>query len=189
MTPTFNTSKTLEQLENDFWGAPTYDSHLVRTCHDLRKKPLQNFETEDLRIMIGQNIGLSFLIPLAINVLSQNILAEGDLYEGDLLTNVLKCQRAYWINNKPEWEAVILLMKQERSTLENFDTANSIKKEWFELFGEFEAYNWLTAPNYIPRPTARFPLNQFQLSLSMLLIRHNGKPKDFLKKWNLVEFS
>ncbi len=32
----------------------------VITCHKLRKKQLNNFDIEDLRIMIGQNIGLIF---------------------------------------------------------------------------------------------------------------------------------
>ena len=78
-------SKTVENLENDFWGEPMDDSHLVLTCHRLRKKPLGDFETEDLRIMIGQNIGLKYFIPLAIDTLLDNVLAEGNLYEGDLL--------------------------------------------------------------------------------------------------------
>ena len=58
--------KTLENLENSNWGEPKFDSHLVITCHKLRKKQLKDFEIEDLRIMIGQNIGLKFLIPIAI---------------------------------------------------------------------------------------------------------------------------
>lgn len=71
-------SKSLESLEMDSWGpAPSYESYLVRTCHQLRRKPLNEFETEDLRIMVGQDIGLRFLVPLSIEVLQQNILAEG----------------------------------------------------------------------------------------------------------------
>lgn len=89
-------SKTLENLEKDFWGEPTYDSHLVKTCHQLRKKPLNDFETEDLRIMIGQNIGLKYLIPLAFETLKDNIFAEGDFYEGDLLKSVLTSDKKFW---------------------------------------------------------------------------------------------
>lgn len=53
--------------------------------------------------MIGQNIGLDYLIPLAIDKLKDNILAEGDFHEGDFLKNVLTCNKKYWLNNKENW--------------------------------------------------------------------------------------
>ena len=87
--------KTLENLEKDFWGKPDHDSHLVRTCHQLRKKPLKDFKIEDMRIMIGQNIGLKFLIPLALEKLRQDILSEGDYYIGDLLKAVLTSETEF----------------------------------------------------------------------------------------------
>ncbi len=81
--------RTLEQLEKDVWSEPDYPSHLVETCHRLRKKPLRDFTTEDLRIMIGQDIGTPFLLPLALDRLEDKPLAAGDFYEGDLLQAVL----------------------------------------------------------------------------------------------------
>ena len=84
-------SKTLEQIENDDWGEPEFDSHLVKTCHRLRRKPLEEFTTEDFRIMIGQNISLEHLVPRAIEKLREEPLAEGDYYGGDLLSAVIKC--------------------------------------------------------------------------------------------------
>ena len=88
--------KSLENLEKDYWDEPDYESHLVKTCHQLRKKPLKDFEIEDLRIMIGQNFGLTFLIPIALEKLKPNILAEGDFYEGDLLKSVLTSEASFW---------------------------------------------------------------------------------------------
>lgn len=79
---------TLEELENDVWGAPEFDSRLVTTCHKLRKKPIDDFTIEELRIMIGENIGLQFFVPRAVSVLERNPLAEGDNYPGDLLNAV-----------------------------------------------------------------------------------------------------
>lgn len=88
--------KTLENLEREYWGEAESDSHLVKTCHKLRKKPLSDFGTEDLRIMVGQNIGLKFLVPLALEKLEKNIFAEGDFYQGDLLESVLKSDKEFW---------------------------------------------------------------------------------------------
>ena len=92
--------KTLDQIENVDWGEPDYPSHLVITCHQLRKKPLKDFTVEDFRIMIGQNISLDILVPLAFEKLKQNILAEGHFYPGDLLKNVLTADTTFWFNNQ-----------------------------------------------------------------------------------------
>jgi hypothetical protein len=78
-------AKTLDELEGVAWGPPTYDSYLVTTCHRLRTKPIGEFDVEDLRIMIGQNIGLPYLLPLALDRLEGNLWAEGHMYPGDLL--------------------------------------------------------------------------------------------------------
>ena len=91
--------KTLTELENDDWGEPNYDSHLVTTCHALRTKPLKDFDAENLRIMIGQDISLEFLIPVALEMLSKDPLAEGDFYQGDLLAAVMNIKAAYWKDN------------------------------------------------------------------------------------------
>jgi CDI immunity proteins len=71
----FDTTKSLQELENKDWDEPHFDSFLVQECHRLCHVPLKDFTTEDLRIMIGQNIGLDYLIHLAIEKLKQNPLA------------------------------------------------------------------------------------------------------------------
>ena len=118
--------KTLEFLEKDFWGKPNYNSHLVTRCHELRKIPLDSFTTEDLRIMIGQQIGLDYLIPLALEVLTINLFAEGDFFEGDLLKNVLAIETNFWNENKNYWAILNNLIKNRRSEIiaHKFDTSN-----------------------------------------------------------------
>ncbi|MFD8216816.1 contact-dependent growth inhibition system immunity protein [Streptomyces sp. NPDC059697] len=49
-----------------------------------------------LRLLIGQDVGLPVLLPLAVEVLRDNPLAEGDMYEGDLLSAVLTRSPAVW---------------------------------------------------------------------------------------------
>jgi hypothetical protein len=77
--------KTLDELEGVTWGPPTYSSNLVQTCHRLRTKPVGEYDAEDLRVMIGQNVGLPWLLPLAIDRLEEDPWVSGDLYPGDLL--------------------------------------------------------------------------------------------------------
>lgn len=77
--------KTLDELEGVTWGPPTSSSNLVQTCHRLRTKPVGAYDAEDLRVMIGQNIGLPWLLPLAIDRLEEDPWTSGHLYPGDLL--------------------------------------------------------------------------------------------------------
>ncbi len=64
--------------------------------------------------MVGQNIGLSFLIPLALEKLAENPLASGDFYPGDLLKNVLDVKPEFWQEN-PElyWKTKAILFEIE----------------------------------------------------------------------------
>ncbi|XOV92219.1 MAG: contact-dependent growth inhibition system immunity protein [Bacteroidota bacterium] len=95
--------KSLDSLEKDKWGSPEYDSYLVKTVHQLRSVPLNEYQIEDLRIMISQNIGLKFLIPLALEQLEKNLFAEGDFYEGDLLQATLNADSDFWQLNPQIW--------------------------------------------------------------------------------------
>jgi hypothetical protein len=62
---------------------------------------VDEFTVEDLRIMIGQQIGLWHLMPLTVAVLEQDPLAEGDFYAGDLLSSVISNEE--WLNLHTEW--------------------------------------------------------------------------------------
>ncbi|MFN0007128.1 MAG: contact-dependent growth inhibition system immunity protein [Planctomycetota bacterium] len=97
-------TRTLDELEGVTTGPPTYGSYLVQTYHKLRTKPVGEFTTEDLRIMIGQQDGLMFLVPLALDVLEENPMAEGDFYPGDLLGSVLRADPEFWRRNA-DWRS------------------------------------------------------------------------------------
>lgn len=96
--------RTLEQLEGKRWGdEPSRSSYLVTACHKLRKVPIEQLNTEDLRILLGQSIGVNYLLPVALDVLSADPLAEGDYYPGDLLSSVLRLDNHLWTQN-PDWK-------------------------------------------------------------------------------------
>ncbi len=105
--------KTLDELDGVAWGEPTFDSYLVTACHRLHTKPVDEFSDEDLRIMIGQQIGLPHLMPLAVAVLERDPLAEGDYYPGDLLASVIGA--AEWLRAHPEWLARVVRVAERAS--------------------------------------------------------------------------
>lgn len=135
-----NLNSSLEELETDSWGEPGEASSLVHTIHRLRKKPLREFTIEDLRISIGQQVGLDYLIPLAIGKLSRNILAAGDYYPGDLLKNVLEAEAVYWEKNKSNW---IMVRDLVNAHLQQFEPVSDYKNIMlsFERFKQIDKFN------------------------------------------------
>ncbi|MEU0029577.1 contact-dependent growth inhibition system immunity protein [Streptomyces sp. NPDC006335] len=97
MTRPLNRDRSLEELERDRWPAPSAGATgLVATAHALRRRPIGELTVEDMRLLIGQDIGLPYLLPLALEVLRDNPMAEGHMYEGDLLAAVLTRNPAVW---------------------------------------------------------------------------------------------
>lgn len=88
--------RTLEQLDGQRWGSPEYDSYVIKTCHALRLKPIGILTDEELRLAIGQQMGLEWLVPLALTRLEEDPFRSGDFYDGDLLTNVIRVSSAFW---------------------------------------------------------------------------------------------
>lgn len=133
-----DTNLTLEQLENEFWGkAPQGASRLIAKCHELRGKKVGDFETEDFRLLIGQNLGLPFLVPLSIEILRKNAFVEGDYYEGDLLHNILKSKGEFWKDNPDLKREVVEIFENNRMRLQQLDVSQEIKEGLLEAFDEF----------------------------------------------------
>ena len=105
-------SKSIEQLENDFWDDQIeFASSLVLSCHKYRKIPINELTIEQLRLLISQEIGIQYLIPLAIEKLDENALSEGDLYEGDLLDVISRIPINYWTEKQNELQTLFRIVE------------------------------------------------------------------------------
>jgi hypothetical protein len=123
--------KSLFDLEKTHLVAPSEEAptRLVKRCYELIMLPLNEYTIEDLRLMIGQEFGLLYLIPLAIEKLNDNLFAEGDIYEGDLLANVLRVPLTFWKQKPDLWAQVNNLIANRREeivsreiSIEKFDS-------------------------------------------------------------------
>lgn len=108
---------SLEQIENDTWGGPPLDgSYVVRTAHELHRKPIAALTTEDLRLLIGQRIGVDVLLPFALALLAKDPLIEGDFYPGDLLVAVMRQPPEYWAAHPGHTAAIRKIAQAVRDT-------------------------------------------------------------------------
>lgn len=92
----FDLNKSLQELEKCDWGLPQSDSPLESRCLRLRQVPLIDFKADDLVCMISQNIGIEYLVPLAMERLRVDPLADRDFYPGCLLGAVLEVSYSFW---------------------------------------------------------------------------------------------
>ncbi|MBN0045313.1 hypothetical protein JS756_14580 [Streptomyces actuosus] len=91
--------KSIEELEGDRWPAPARDSTtLVRGIHELRRRPIKDLAVEDLRRLIGQGVGLRWLLPVALDYLRETAPEESvtGWYDDDLLSAVLTRKGPTW---------------------------------------------------------------------------------------------
>ncbi|MFJ9732824.1 contact-dependent growth inhibition system immunity protein [Streptomyces sp. NPDC101171] len=97
VTRPLDRDRSLAELERDCWPEPSAGAtRLAATAHALRRRPIGELTVEDVRLLIGQDIGLPYLLPLAVEVLRENPMAEGHMYEGDLLSAVLTRDLSVW---------------------------------------------------------------------------------------------
>lgn len=93
--------KSIENLEKEIWGPPPENATpLMEKVHRLRTIPLEELRPMDLRLLIGQGVGLIFTIPLALEILREDLFVETEFYRGDLLKNVMQVDREFWENHK-----------------------------------------------------------------------------------------
>lgn len=93
--------------------------------------------------MIGQNIGLTWLIPLALDKLQVDILAEGDFYEGDLLVSVLKTSPSYWRNHSLELATFTTLLEKSLTSLATSDAPKAVLENVYQSLPKLRAISFV----------------------------------------------
>ncbi|MEV6978627.1 contact-dependent growth inhibition system immunity protein [Kitasatospora sp. NPDC093806] len=104
---------SLEALEGLRWPEPASDAtRLTIAAHALRRRPVPDLGVEELRLLIGQAVGLPHLLPRAVDLLCRDPLVEGDLHPGDLLSAVLRCDPAVW-DTRPDLAGRLAVVLRE----------------------------------------------------------------------------
>ncbi|MCX4692678.1 contact-dependent growth inhibition system immunity protein [Streptomyces sp. NBC_01408] len=91
--------RTLEELEGQQWPQPPAGSTgLVKTVHRLRQRPVGELTAYELVRLVGQDAGLRWTLPLALEILRDTTPEQstGGFYDDDLLSAVLTRKAVVW---------------------------------------------------------------------------------------------
>lgn len=78
------------------------DSGLVQRVHAVQKKLLRDFQPDEIRLCVGQGIGLPYLVPRALDILAGDPWVETEYYSGDLLHACIDVERSFWDEHAAE---------------------------------------------------------------------------------------
>jgi hypothetical protein len=121
-------TSTLEQLENDIWPEPDVHTSLIDTCHRLRKVPIDDLSAGDIRMLLGQRIGVRHLVSVAIQLLDADPMLDATFFPGDLLTAVLRADVNYYRGfPKLQNQLVSIASRAQRSIAELEELPRSLQ--------------------------------------------------------------
>lgn len=131
-------ARTLEQLENDIWPEPDVHTSLIDACYRLRRVPIDRLSAGDIRLLLGQRIGVCHLVPLAINLLDGDPLLDTSYSPGDLLAAVLRADdKRFRGFPKLRSQLVVLASRARQMRLES-DEMPLLHDELSLLLSEYE---------------------------------------------------
>ena len=114
-------NKSIEELENVYWPDSSFNSYVVQTSQNARKKPISQLSYEEIRLLIGQKVGLQYLIPIALSIISKDPLIKVYFYEGDLLFQLLRLSEDDWKNNKEDLKYFKIIVNENLPLIKSCD--------------------------------------------------------------------
>ncbi|RZN80603.1 MAG: hypothetical protein EVB11_11500 [Winogradskyella sp.] len=117
--------KSLKELFEKWRGEipkEDYSSQVQLRTYNLFLKKINEYEIDDLRFMIGQQYGLKYLLPIAINYLEEDIMTEGLYYEGDLLNAVFHIPKYFWKKNLKSYSKIYEILLNNKSIIDDLNT-------------------------------------------------------------------
>lgn len=140
-----NRLKSIAVLEGKRWPDPGVQaSHFHRRLYEAVTKPISELKPEELRLLIVQDVGIEFVLSLALDIIEKDPLIEVEHFRGDLLVAALGASPAAY-RRLPEVrsraEKVLQLVPTELEKLDHvdFDTTTEALEEAEEVFRSHSA--------------------------------------------------
>lgn len=124
-------NRSLRDLEaNQIYNIPLLEeaSSIQRRIVKLYNTIIDDFSLGDIRFMIGQEIGLDYLVNIGLEHLKEDIFLETEYYEGDLLSIILQLPSDFWETHPTEKDKLLELLNINYNTSLEQDLSRKIKK-------------------------------------------------------------
>lgn len=138
----YELDKSISQLGGWKWEGtiPSIETHggIETRFYNLHNKPISDLDDGDIRFLIGQNEGLNYLVPIALNKLKNDVFLEAEFYEGDLLYSLLTIidTKNYWYEHIEQKQVLINLFENQKERLHElgsligYDLVKKIKEAY-----------------------------------------------------------
>lgn len=120
--------RTLDEVDGPPWPPPpSPTTGLVTKVHALRRRRLGDLAPADLRTLITQQVGLPYVLPLAVRLLLEEPMLDSYFHPGDLLLAVMGRPAPDWVllpGLREELMAVVAgLPEEELAELRTYEPA------------------------------------------------------------------
>lgn len=113
-------SMTLKQLCREEKWELSYESVAVsKSAQIYNHLILDDFTPKELRLMISQNIGNEFLVPIALETLENNLFLKAEHRPGDLLQAVCSVEKDFWVQNEKLYKELTSMINTYETILGN----------------------------------------------------------------------
>lgn len=100
-TLAFDVSRSLEDLEGATWPDTGSRTAAMVRLRDLRKAPVGEMRTSDLRLAVAQAVGLRWTVPIALARLDFDPTLAAEFHSGDLAQAVFRAPSGLWKSFPP----------------------------------------------------------------------------------------
>lgn len=106
-----------------------FPTSLVVRCEAALSAPLKDLDAGQICLLINQDAGREYVLPLAIDILRENPLVEASNYRGDLLAACLRLDPAFWADHRDMWVDLFQILEELKSTIDD------LKPDWDHFVG------------------------------------------------------
>ena len=143
--PDIDLRRNLLELDPGCFDDTDSDDYVAMLARRLAARPLRKFNATDLYSAIRHNVGLPWLIPLAIARLEAEPFAAAGDHPGDLLTAVLESDTRFWLERHDLWLVMVEILGQ--ALIQATDAAEAARRA--EHPDETDETGEMWMPNYL----------------------------------------
>ncbi len=142
-------SKSIEELSGYYWFAPDFHSNVVLKSHALRRKPLAELSLEDIRMGVMQQVGVSYLVPVALEAVEKDPFVESLNFEAEIALTLLNIPFEYWQAHpelRTRMQRVYERIEETKDTQDDYWLKHilpEIRKAHAMFRGELPSKEWL----------------------------------------------